>query len=461
MNKALIIIFLTFTLNFIGQECDCFKNISLLQQKIEDNQASYQHQVIEKNQLKEYLLFKNDVNKKAKTLRTKRECIGLIAVYLNFFRDEHSSISYNENYSPDENRLVISKTKKVKGNKTKLAGLWYFQDGSFSVNITNEKTALGEWIALMQSDKSSKWENGQVKIEFFKAKNGALKCIYWRQNLVPKVYDVSISDSSLHIGRSFVFYRKQPTDTKPANNIDNNFVFSSLSKETNYLKLPSFDLSNINKIDSLITANKKAILSKNNLIIDLRNNGGGGFDAFKPVLPFVMDNSVVEPPYYGSVWVSKDNFNYYDSSKYGYAETKQDSINELNYVTFLKEHLGKFTPIEKEVDTLVLSGKFPARVALIFNRYSASTAEGFILQSKYSKKVKTFGENSAGAVSYGDWMPFELPELNSWVAITTKKSIFKHNEDFESIGISPDVDLKNSEESNWIEIVVKELEKQH
>lgn len=456
MIKTLIIVFLTFALNLIGQECDCFKNIAQLQQKIEDNQASYQHQVIEKNRTKEYLLFKNELNKKAKTLRTKRECIGLISVYLNFFRDEHSYISYNENYSPKENHLVISKTKKTK--ETKLEGLWYFHDGSFSVNITNEKTALGEWTALMQNNESPDWKNGQVKMEFFKTLNGTLKCIYWRHNLVPKACDVIISDSSLNIGRSFVFYRKQQT-TKPTTNTDNSFVFSSLSEETNYLKIPSFDLSNVNKIDSIITANKKALSSKNNLIIDLRNNGGGGFDAFKPILPFVLDSQVVEPPYYSSVWVSKDNFNYYDNTKYDYAETKQDSINELKYVMFLKEHLGKFAPIEKEVDTLVLSGKFPSHVALIFNRYSASTAEGFILQSKYSKKVKTFGENTTGAVSYGDWMPFELPELNSWVAITTRKSIFKHNEDFESIGLSPDVDLKNHEENKWIEIVLKELEK--
>jgi C-terminal processing protease CtpA/Prc len=95
----------------------------------------------------------------------------------------------------------------------------------------------------------------------------------------------------------------------------------------------------------------------------------------------------------------------------------------------------------------------------MFNRNTASTAEGFILQASKSKKVQTYGENSAGAVSYGDWMPIELSDLNIWVAITTKKMIFKSNEDFECIGISPDIDLIIRNENDWIEIILKQMER--
>lgn len=63
-----------------------------------------------------------------------------------------------------------------------------------------------------------------------------------------------------------------------------------------------------------------------------------------------------------------------------------------------------------------------------------------------------------GAVSYGDWMPIEIPELNIWIVITTKKMIFQQNEDFESIGISPNVDLSSYKEEDWINIVLNNLE---
>lgn len=36
---------------------------------------------------------------------------------------------------------------------------------------------------------------------------------------------------------------------------------------------------------------------------------------------------------------------------------------------------------------------------------TAGSAGGFLLQANKSYKVKTYEKNSAGAVSYGDWMP--------------------------------------------------------
>lgn len=218
-------------------------------------------------------------------------------------------------------------------------------------------------------------------------------------------------------------------------------------------------MSNKYRIDSVIATHRQELVSKKNLIIDIRNNGGGGFDAFRSILPFVLDTNMIESPYYGSVWVSKENFNYYDKTKYEYTETKQDSINELNYVVFLKENMGRFTPTENTFDTIALEKTSPLNIAIIFNRNTASTAEGFILQTNNSKNVKTFGENSAGAVSYGDWMPIELPELNIWVAITTKKMIFKNNADFETIGIAPDFDLTHINENEWLKFVLEHIEK--
>ncbi|MBI1342516.1 MAG: hypothetical protein GC171_06250 [Terrimonas sp.] len=457
--KLIILHILIFTTSFnlFGQECDCLKSIAFLQQKIEDNQASYQHQVIEQKRFADYALFKTEINNKAKKIESRKNCIGLVALYLSFFRDEHSFISYDDNYTPQPNTIIKFKRNK-NYESAPFEGKWYYQDGSFSVNVFPSKTTLGEWIAVINEDKSKSWKRGQQKIEFFKASNGTFNCIYWRTNLIPKSFNVTYTDSSLKIGRNLIFYR-QKQNRQEQSNTENNFLFESLSEKTNYLKIPSFDLIFKYKIDSLITKNRTEIISKKNLIIDLRNNGGGGFDAFQSILPYVLDTNITESPYYGSVWVSKDNYGYYDETKYEYAETKEDSINELKYVEFLRENLGRFTPIENELDTIALEINSPMNIALLFNRNTASTAEGFILQAKSSKKIQTFGENTFGALSYGDWMPVKLPGLNIWVAVTTKKMIFKTNDNFESIGISPDIDLTSVNETEWLNIVLKQIEK--
>lgn len=459
MKYYFLIVLLTLTTSskIFGQECDCLKNIILLQQKIEDNQASYQHQVIEQKRLNEYLLFRTDINSKAKTIATKKSCIGLVSLYLSFFRDEHSFISYEDNYAPIPNK-ILTPNRKRNYKPLPFEGIWYFQDGSFSIDIFQAKNSTGEWAGVIKNDNSKSWKKGQMKIELISDVNGSFSCIYWRQNLIPKSLNVTYSDSSLQFGRNLLFYRQKPEEQENPN-ATQKLYFEALSEKTNYLRIPSFDLSFKNKIDSLIIKNRLAITSKENLIIDLRNNGGGGFGAFQSILPYVLDTNLTEAPYYGSVWVSDENYAYYDRTKYEYTETKQDSIDELKYVEFLKANIGRFTPIERSTDTIQLERNSPLNIAIVFNRNTASSAEGFILQASNSKKVKTYGENSAGAVSYGDWMPVELPDLNIWVAITTKKMIFKSNEDFESIGISPDKDLNYTNENEWLKIILKQMEK--
>ncbi len=456
MKNITITISLLLSFHLFGQECNCLENITFLQEKVEANQASYQHQVVEFKRQKEYNTVKNKINTLAQNTDNKRDCIGLISLYLGFFRDEHSFINYNDSFVAKDHYHKKLKTKKT--STQKFEGLWYFEDGSFSIDVFPYVNSYSQWSAVMKKDDTKNWKKGRVKIEFFKDDNQNLKCIYWRQNLIPKMYDVSVSDSIMSIGRYLNFYREKPNTDHNHTPIVNELMFKQLTDNTNYLKLPSFDLSQTHRIDSVVLAYKEAITSKSNLIIDVRYNGGGGFDAFKSVLPYVLDSEIIEQPYYGAVWVSEDNLAYYDSTKYEYAETKKDSIDEERYVQFLKDHKNAFTPIELESDTITLTKDFPNKIGILFNRYSASSAEGFILVSSYSNKVKTYGENTMGAVSYGDWMPVEIPELNIWVAITTKKMIFKQNEDFESIGISPNVDLSNSKEENWINAVINDLE---
>lgn len=448
---------MSISFKLIGQECDCLKNIKLLQQKVEENQASYQHQVIEQRRIDDYTIHKSIIDNLAVKVLTKKDCIGLVSLYLSFFRDEHCFISYSDNYTPQANRNIESNRKR-NDDTLHFEGLWYFQDGSFSINVIPANSTFGKRVAVIDKDKSKSWKKGQLKIEFINNPDGSFDCIYWSKNLIPKSYKVSFTDSTLIIGRNLIFNRNTQVVKNRTSNT-NDFQFKQLSEQTNYLKLPSFDLSFKSEIDSLIAKNRTEITSKKNLIIDIRNNGGGGFDAFQSILPYVLDSNLTETPYYGSVWVSNDNYDYYDSTKYEYIKSKQDSIDVVKYVEYLKSYLHQFTPIENTIDTVQSEENSPLNIAIIFNKYTASSAEGFILQASTSKKVKTYGENSKGAVMYGDWMPFQLPELNITVAITTKKMIFKNKEDFESIGISPDIDLTIRNENEWIELILKQMER--
>lgn len=68
------------------------------------------------------------------------------------------------------------------------------------------------------------------------------------------------------------------------------------------------------------------------------------------------------------------------------------------------------------------SSIFPKKIALLFNRGTASAAEGMILDFMQSDKVITIRENSGGYIGYGNVMtaqtpcnrsPFTLPPPNT------------------------------------------------
>ena len=99
------------------------------------------------------------------------------------------------------------------------------------------------------------------------------------------------------------------------------------------------------------------------------------------------------------------------------------------------------------------------KVAIIANRWCASSTEGFILEALQNKKVRLFGENTAGMISYGDWMKVDAPCLPVNLTIATKKEHLAGNADYESIGIAPALKLDEAHEENWITEVQKNLEK--
>lgn len=449
-------LFLFLSLNSYSQECNCGQILSNLQKEIEQNQASFQHQVIEKNNEKNYILFKNQLNKKAVVINSKNDCIGLISIYLSFIKDEHSFIAHLENSIPQKQH-IIRPIRLKKSQKTIVDGIWYFEDGTFSIQVFPHASNLGTRVGVISKTEAKNWKKNQVKIEFFTNEMNQIYCVYWRNNLIPKSFPVFVTDSTMKIGRNLTFYREKPKK-KESTFSNQNIEFRTLSKQTNYLKIPSFDLHFKEKIDSIIEVHKVEFESKENLIIDLRNNGGGGFDAFFELLPYCLDSKYVETPYYASVWVSKDNFNYYDKTKFDYTETKQDSIDELNYIEFLAKYKNQFSPISKHIDTIELNLNAPKSIAILINRNTASSAEGFVMQVKNSKKVHVFGENSAGAITYGDWRPLAIPELGIWVAMTTKKMIFNEAIEIESIGIQPHYDLSNYTEREWIQLLINQLE---
>lgn len=462
---------------FSQKKCDCERNMNLIANQIEENSASYAHQVVENKKHRDYQKHKKQIFKLAKGVKTEKECLGIVQLYLSFLRDTHQKLHITNDFYPFktfDDTISVKKfiQENVENHQLKkmtpkgILGDWHHKNGLFSIQIQKNDKKGRKYIGVLTSDvkvnKQFLGYKGDVKVEFYSNYKGELVSVYWDFGQKPSVHKVEYDGKTLKLGRNFIFYKnKQNISKTDQYKLQDSIFFKELSPRTNYFRIHSFDYENKPLIDSIIGANKEKLISKENLIIDVRNNDGGSTLSYHKLLPFILDKKEYQSPIVAtSIWVSKENFQDYSNERYLYGvKTKQDSLNADKRIEELGKYIGRFEPYEKKMSKIDSYHTNPKKVYIIQNKWDASAAEGFILVAKQSGKVKTFGENTAGMVSYGEWRKLLIPNFPAWISLTQKRMIFYNDSDFESIGLSPDQQLNPDSEKEWINIVQEEIEK--
>jgi len=472
-TSKMIVLFFLFSLN-IGQaqeRCDCNTILDSVSEDIEVNSASYAHQVIEYKREKEYITHKKQIKAISKRITSQKECMGLIQLYLSFLRDQHQKLFLTDEYYPfttfkDSLSVKSFIAKNVENfsldsdnGPDELIGNWIHEGGKLEIQIQKNKEKGRTHIGVFKKPYSYYGKSGDLKIEFYKNESDELLANYWDFAQSPSIYKVTTDKNRLSLGRNLHFYRSFDTIKKDEEPLKNETYFDVLSEKTNYLRVHSFDYSNKITIDSIIASNLPKIKESPNLIIDVRDNGGGSDLSYKELLPLVLDSIYYKNPISASIWVSKDNLKNFEKEKYQYGvKTKTDSINADKRIEELKPYLGGFTPGEFwvfQTDKLYNEVK---NVYLLINRNCASSTEGFILTAMQSSKVKTFGEHTSGTLSYGDWRELKIDGLPAMISLTTKKMTLIDKSDIESIGIAPDVELDENSTSKWLDIALKTID---
>jgi len=228
---------------------------------------------------------------------------------------------------------------------------------------------------------------------------------------------------------------------KMASGVRNTTAFRQLDENTVLLTLPSFEQEYKGVIDSLVKTNEDLLKTIPYLIIDLRNNSGGYDFTYQSLYPFIYSNPFVV--YYSEVRVSDDAIALYregmDNPNLG-KETRaffQRSVEILQ-----KKGTGFVSLSGKRTDTVEISTFFPRpeTVVVITDRGTASAAENLVAMARQSKRVIVFGDNTAGAIDYGDiaWLnPPAFPSLE--LLIPTQRSCRLPEMPVDNIGFAPDV----------------------
>ncbi len=470
---SLLILMLTRSIS-VSQQSSCLADFDFVVKKIRADYPGYDVK-IRGDKVAELSRLEQDLRKKIE--KHPDSCWLYLDEYCGFFTDHHLKVrpnpgpdkdwvegdtsSYGRNISVD----TIELYRRTAGSRT-LEGLWVSGWGEMAVI---RDIATQNYLGVSVSYRG--WKPGQVMFEF--APQGAAgtnglsnppagdTLFKVKLHTTWKGAKVRKTMASLHVNRHVLEIHDQSflvrKSSSPRNDLalmksyvplhpngrNTYFTYGILSDSTFFIRANGFDGFK-DKIEKVIRDHWQDIMTRPNLVIDLRNNGGGQDDEWQMLFSLLYTG-----PYFskGVEWYAcEDNIKLYENDlKTGtYLNGEEGRIWMTALLDEMKKNPGGYVvhpmmgkdKIVKE-DTVYRN---PRRVGIIINEGNGSSAEQFLLAAKTSKKVTLFGnQNTAGVLDYSNSIPIDLPSGKYYMRYPMTRSRRLPDNPIDNIGISPDV----------------------
>ncbi len=467
MKKIIILFVMTVTiLTATGQKCNCLSNLKWLIETFEKNDAGFQY-VIDKKDRNAYVSHNKVFLEKAKNIKDKTDCLKLLNDWTEFFRKGHLQVVFNQGNGLKDIGLQ-SKAKKPKlfeyapvydidlkqfknyvshlKVKNGFEGIWY--SAPYTVGIIKDKdNPGGSYVGFIIKSGNPAWSPRQIKLKIYKTEDGHYDMTYYMGNHTPvDIKNVELLGNNYLLAGFIILKRLEP-ELEPDKQLD--LFYKSMSAKTPFiekisgntvlLRIPSFMFDQKKAIDSLLDANKDLITKTPNLIIDLRNNGGGSDQSYEKLIPFLYTNPirVVGLEYLSTELNNQRMLNFINNPDFSEEDKKwaKESYEKLS------KHLGEFVNLDDEIVSVITKDTifpYPQNIGILINKNCGSTTEQFLLAAKQSKKVKLFGTTTTGALDISNLNMTVSPcgEYQLWYGLT--KSFRIPGMAIDDIGIQPD-----------------------
>lgn len=473
MHRELLIGFFILT-QFVAKaqtSCNCPENFEFVYAKIKTNYAGWQDKTRDQ---KEFLKFTSQQREKAEIETRSEYCYKIIHDWLSYFRDHHTHL-YNETPSmsfagktDQEIREHFSQTERIELDENELMksisitdeveGIWQMVNGPYRVAIIRNKTIHRDFAGVVLNADSVYWLPGQVKMELTEGIQGKFSTMFYMRDHSLRMTSTTLANNELQFEGLSTFRKVFPVPTevkteRSVEQISSTIELKKLNATTVYFRIPTFNHQVKNRVDSLIQANHDLITDVSNLIIDVRNNGGGSDVTYSELIQYLYTNKIVLVN--NSIWSSADNIQKFNSilEDPEYPESSKEYIRKL--VKRLEDNPGEF--VRKENNTIKQKGslKYPSHVIILINRYCASSCEEFVLAAKQSKNVTLMGENTMGVLDYANIHTLALPCQGWELQYATSRTNRLPDFPIDNIGIEPNI--KITEEKNWVEFALEYL----
>ena len=456
-NLFFLLFFIGLTTHIKSQTSDCIKDFDFLIQKIKSDYPGYTDKVTAET--------KQDLFQLEKELRNKIQqypdsCGKYLYAYTSWFKDNHlrvrrlySSAVSNNKASPETKFFVgnLDSVMMINENNNTIEGVWHSFRGDIVIvkSLTND-----EFNGISISYEN--YQKNQIIFSLTRLKDDefAMTSYPYYNNFKPLK-----GKASLRLGNKVIELHDDTRLVRKTNSLtsDDALLYSyfpefpngtntyphavKLSDSTFYLRIPSF----YNEDAEVLTKKHWAeITSTPNLIIDIRNNGGGQDNYYQ-----ILSDLIYTQPYQskGVEWYATENNikMYEDALKNGDIRNGEEGIRWTNsLLSEMKKNVGGFVihPMMGGDQTIKNDTIFPypKRVGIIINEGNASSAEQFLLSAKQSSKVILFGNsNTAGVLDYSNAISENLPSNKFELDFPMSRSLRLPDHPIDNIGMSPDV----------------------
>lgn len=459
--KIILIILITLFINNLSfsQSNDCLKDFDFLVKKIQADYPGYNDKVTDANR-SQLMLLEKEIRQKI-TIHPD-SCGYYFNDYTDFFKDHHLRVNRIRNDKQQQPEIMevstygknlyvnVDSLQQTTKNAIGIEGVWEGFRQKFIVTKDGQK-----YVGAVVN--SQGWKNGQIIYEFEPINDTVFNVINYSLVKDRKTYK---REASLHLTGKVLemhddtrFVRKSGSDI-----MDKSVLYSYvpifpngrstypvamyLNDSTYYLRIPSFYSNTGNEF---VLKHWSEIISRPNLIIDIRNNGGGQDNFYEELAKLIYTKPYESK---GVEWyASKGNIkSFEDAMKNGEINNGEEGMKWTQaLVGAMKKNIGGFVTHpyslnDSQIDKKDTVYSMPRKVGIIINEGNASSAEQFLLAARQSDKIILFGNcNTAGVLDYSNITPNPLPSNNYqlWCPMTRSKRLPENPID--NIGIAPDI----------------------
>jgi len=439
-----------------SQNCECVQALKQLIHKVEAEYPGYAEKTKDKPVYDNYkanlLAGARDIN--------ETDCINLLRTYLQFFRDGHISLlriddelNIQKSQLPDT-RVAISQQEfqqRILKTSDSLEGVW--KSGSYKVGIIRQDT---EYLGFIIEADTAWWKPNEIKFRLYA--NG--KANYYLRDHSLSEEKWELSNGWILYFNSSKFYKELPMPSlteseKTSRKMEiEGCYFKQLSAKTGLLCFSSFEHTCLDRIKKIISDNRKAIENCENLIIDVRNNGGGVYEAYSDLFQYILTNKVRTMGMELKVTQTLiDGIQDWYDDEEGKNRAKE-------WIKLFQGKMGEFVNTDTtdiSITEIKPAEQSPKQVVILANGRTASSGEAFLLDARQSKKVKILGTPTYGALDYGSASFFNFGCNNYKLMMPTWRSMRLPGYPIDNIGIQPDIYLDKSVK-DWVAFAVEYLE---